>query len=164
MRQVRNLVQNMTPAGASLATFANQLADMAQECLEPTELQLQLDLAEAFPDLQLTPEARSHLSLMAREALRNVVQHAGARRVVVGLRVEDHTLSLTVGDDGQGFAASQGLSSNRRHEKGGNGGNGLPNLHARAASLGGKLTIQSRPQQGTTLTFMLPLKRIQAPA
>lgn len=160
LRSIRDLVQTMAPSAASLAVFADHLADQAQECLEPTDLQLRLDLPDSFPELMLTPEARSHLSLFAREALRNVVQHARARRVVLGLQIQDHVLRLTVADDGHGLVSGPQPIATGGHQ--GNGGNGLRNLRARAASLGGEMSLQSQPGQGTSVTITVPLKRVQA--
>jgi len=156
LRNMRQIVQTLTPANVSLATFADHLADLAQECLEPTDLQLQLELLATAPDLQLHAEAHRHLSLAAREALNNAVQHAHARRVTVSLSLSDHTLQLVVSDDGQG------LGPVGFPPAAGEGGNGLRNLQARAAALGGKLGIRSAPGQGTVVTISVPLNRIEA--
>ncbi len=56
---------------------------------------------------------------------------------------------LEIDDDGRGFDPA----SVRR-------GDGLTNLEQRAAALGGKATIESAPDQGTTVRLVIPLEGI----
>jgi signal transduction histidine kinase/ligand-binding sensor domain-containing protein len=77
---------------------------------------------------------------IAQEALNNVLKHAEADAVTVTIRSEGETVTLEVLDDGQGFdpeAARDG------------GGMGLVGMEERAAQLGGLLSIDSIPHQGT---------------
>ena len=82
----------------------------------------------------------------AREAIANVRDHAGARRVDVELKV-DSDLELTVADDGVGFDPSD-PAHNRAP--------GIRSMRDRADAFGGRLMIQSGPEQGTTILFELP--------
>ncbi|WP_240777288.1 GAF domain-containing sensor histidine kinase [Nonomuraea basaltis] len=76
---------------------------------------------------------------VAQEALHNALRHSGAGRVLVRLVIEDGKLALTVSDDGSGFeqAESRGL--------------GLVSMRDRAESVGGVMTVESDPGQGTTV-------------
>jgi signal transduction histidine kinase len=67
-----------------------------------------------------------------------------ARRVDVILQRRDGDLLLRVSDDGRGIADS-------RHH-----GFGLRTMHARAASLGGRLTAHRRADGGTELELQIP--------
>ena len=85
---------------------------------------------------------------VAREALRNVQVHAGARHVrveVVGAAPQ--TVRLTVADDGRGFDAG------RRAARAGEGHVGLMLLEDLVAEAGGTLHIASAPGAGTTVTL-----------
>jgi signal transduction histidine kinase len=64
----------------------------------------------------------------------------------VGLRTDDAGVELTVRDDGRGFEPS---------EPAGNG-LGLGGMAERARLVGGELTIESRPGQGTELCLRVP--------
>lgn len=79
------------------------------------------------------------------EALSNVARHAQATSVEIAVRVDHETLSMTVLDDGFGIDPDAPR------------GNGLDNLFDRARHVGGELTIDSTPGQGTTLTLTTPL-------
>ncbi|MGP4094096.1 GAF domain-containing sensor histidine kinase [Nonomuraea sp. KM90] len=76
---------------------------------------------------------------VAQEALHNALRHSGATRVAVRLWCEADRLALTVHDDGNGFeqAESRGL--------------GLVSMRDRAESVGGVMTVDSVPGQGTTV-------------
>lgn len=84
-----------------------------------------------LPDqvLALPPERALQLLRVAQEALTNVLKHARATQVCIGLRLQAGELRLKVADDGQGAAAANP------------GGRGLANMRTRAARLGGRLEI-----------------------
>ncbi|MFA6543701.1 MAG: ATP-binding protein [Limisphaerales bacterium] len=66
--------------------------------------------------------------------------------------VSTSALEFTLHDDGCGFDPAEATTRERA-----NGGNGLPNLHARAAELRARLEISSAPDQGTTLRLTVPI-------
>ncbi len=78
----------------------------------------------------------------ARELLHNVVKHAGAGRVDVTLAVHDGRVALSVSDDGHGFDFDQA-----RGRAG--GGFGLFSIEERIRQLGGVMTVDTRPGEGT---------------
>ena len=87
---------------------------------------------------------------VAQEALTNIARHAAATRVQLTLRQEDGWLALEIYDDGQGFDAAA-AQADRRH------GLGLRGMRERLALVGGELTIDSRPGNGTHLLARVPL-------
>lgn len=73
----------------------------------------------------LAPAVDTTAYRIVQEALTNVVKHAGARRVTVGLHHAPRELTVTVRDDGKGPA------------RGRSGGHGLVGIRERAAAHGG---------------------------
>ena len=92
----------------------------------------------------LAPPSREHVIRIAREAIVNAAVHGMAGRVDVVLQRRESDLLLRVSDDGRGIADS------RQH------GFGLRTMHARAASLGGRLTAHRRADGGTELELHIP--------
>jgi signal transduction histidine kinase len=88
----------------------------------------------------LAAEVEVAVLRVAQEALHNALRHSGAETVRVRLACEDGTLVLTVRDDGSGFDPSQPQR-----------GLGLASMCDRAESVGGVLTVESAPGQGTTV-------------
>jgi signal transduction histidine kinase len=92
------------------------------------------------------PEIEAGVYFSCLEALQNATKYAKASSVRVDLRQEDGQLMFSVSDDGVGFdpaAASMG--------------SGVQNMKDRVASLGGSLSVASRPGKGTTVSGTLPL-------
>ncbi|MFE7130669.1 sensor histidine kinase [Streptomyces sp. NPDC057638] len=94
---------------------------------------------------------RRELYLTAREAMRNAFLHAQARQVTVTLRFTRRWTHLGVQDDGVGFAADALLAPGYRAP-------GLRSMTDRVEDLGGRLTIESAPGQGTRIQAHLPLR------
>ncbi|MBV8202386.1 MAG: GAF domain-containing sensor histidine kinase, partial [Acidobacteria bacterium] len=114
--------------------------------------QLRVDRNLRFP-----PAVELQLLRIVQEALANVRKHAQARHVEVELQVRDHTLLLTVADDGVGFnPADLGRSEFPRF--------GLATMRERAESIGGKLAVGPPPTGGTLIKLELPVPVQQAAA
>jgi signal transduction histidine kinase len=90
--------------------------------------------------------------LVFQEAINNVVRHARARSVALGLGVDGHLLRARIEDDGRGFATDDESIAGR----------GLSNMASRARELGGELTVRSEPAGGTRVDLAVPLRRAQA--
>lgn len=96
-------------------------------------------------ELLIPSHVRIELFAALREALGNVARHAHASEALVEIRV-DQDLTATVDDNGRGIAADAVGK-----------GNGLGNLAARAAGLGGSFDIHAKPSGGTRLTWRVPV-------
>jgi len=89
---------------------------------------------------------------VAQEALTNVVRHAHAKRVCVGLRQEGSELHLTVRDDGIGFEVP---AARQRAARGGS--LGLLGMQERVLLIRGRIEIHSALGNGTEIHVHLPL-------
>lgn len=96
----------------------------------------------------LTGEQAFHVFRVVQELVQNIIKHSGASEAMVQLSLSNHTLSITVEDNGTGFNVQQ------VHEK---GGIGLRNVDARIKLLHGKTDIKSLPGKGTSVYIELPV-------
>ncbi len=99
--------------------------------------------------LSLSESTRILLFQAVRELLTNAAKHSGASMVQIGVRCEDGFVRITVSDDGSGFDAD--TAALKIH---GEGGFGLFNIRERMESIGGRLEIDSRPGEGSSLTLV----------
>jgi two-component system, sensor histidine kinase LadS len=108
---------------------------------------------EHDPDaLQLSSEQALNLFRIVQEAIQNAVKHARADHITLRLNTpDDHTLQLTVDDDGVGFETDADYQ----------GHYGLVNMRSRAERLGGQWQIHSTPGQGTALLLTIFLKNTE---
>lgn len=99
------------------------------------------------------PETERQLFRIVQEAVANVVRHATADSLTVSISLakagEGEVLRLEIGDDGTGFDPSERAIRSRRL--------GLTSMFDRAQALGGQLTIDSSPGQGTRVRAEVPV-------
>jgi signal transduction histidine kinase len=98
----------------------------------------------------LTPLARDDAYRIAREALRNAVRHAKARKIEVELEYGHHEFSIRIRDDGVGIDADVAARGRRA------GRWGLQGMHERAAHLGAVLHVWSERGAGTEIELAIP--------
>ena len=159
LTEARRFVAALTPPPLEDATLAEALRRVAAGYGPVPEVAFHLD-GQAYP---LPVEAEVALLRLTQEALANVRRHAGAERAAVTLSYLDDQVTLDVYDDGCGF--DQAAVSGGEAVPGGAGRRfGLPGMRERIADLGGVLSIESAPGEGTAVAAALPLTALPQPA
>ena len=108
------------------------------------KLNVEADLGEE-PDLSM--EMKHALYRIAQEALHNIVKHARASVVVLRLARQANEIILQVRDNGRGFDQAGHFPGHL----------GLRSMHERVSKMGGTLTIESVPGQGTCVGVRMPI-------
>jgi len=105
----------------------------------------------AFDGVEALSDAgRTVLFRVAQEALTNVVRHARATRVTIGIRETAGAIQMEISDDGRSFSVEKTLfAKNSKHL-------GLIGMRERIEMIGGSLAIESTPGQGTTVRAEIP--------
>ncbi|WP_405809175.1 GAF domain-containing sensor histidine kinase [Streptomyces sp. NBC_00210] len=99
--------------------------------------------------IRALPAAQEEALLrVAQEALHNALRHSGADQVDVALIRRGQGVALSVTDNGQGFEPRT-IRRAGRHL-------GLVSMRDRASGVGGRLTVQSAPGEGTTIEMEVP--------
>jgi signal transduction histidine kinase len=102
----------------------------------------------------LSPKIEATLFRVAQEALANVRKHARASRVALTLSYMGDTVALDARDDGVGFDPLQTATEARDQTT---GGFGLKGMRERVEQVGGTLSVESAPGEGSTLVVELPM-------
>ncbi len=100
----------------------------------------------------LNGEQELQVLRIVQEALCNIRQHSGAAHARVLLREHDHVLEILVEDDGCGFEIP--LQGDHNNESGYH--IGLSGLETRTQRLGGVMTVESEPGEGTCVRVRFP--------
>lgn len=110
--------------------------------------------ADRVPD-RLDPAIATGCYRIAQECLTNVVRHAQATAVTVALQGDPGAVTLSVTDNGVGFAprSAEGPEAAAR-------GLGMVSMQERANALGGTLRVLSEPGRGTTIRVQIPQKTV----
>jgi signal transduction histidine kinase/streptogramin lyase len=147
----RAAVQDLRAATLAPSDLAEALMALGPELLpEGTAQQPSYHVLVEGKSRPLMPLIRDDIYRIAREAVRNAVQHARARRIEVELVYGEQSFCLRIRDDGIGVDA-ESLEASRR------GGHwGLPGMHERAKSFGAHLEMWSEHGAGTELLLEIP--------
>jgi signal transduction histidine kinase len=108
---------------------------------------LGIDVTTRLLPLSLSTQAEHALLRIAQEALSNAARHADATAITLELAEEQEKISFTISDNGAGFLPE---GDTRQH------GLGLHMMEERAQTLGGLLSIETAPGQGTRLQVRFP--------
>ncbi|HKH17757.1 MAG TPA: GAF domain-containing sensor histidine kinase [Solirubrobacteraceae bacterium] len=145
MEELRSVVFELRPASLEAEGLGQVLRKHVDVLRRVSGREIELRVASP-PALR--PAAAGQVFRIAQEALQNALRHSGAGRIEVRLEDGGGRLALCVADDGRGFdAAATGVRGRRL---------GLTSMEERAAELGGRLAIESRPGEGTTVRLEVP--------
>jgi len=142
-RAMDEIVWTINPRNDTLDNLANYVFQYAQEYFQNTGVRCRLDVPAELPDHSISTEERHNLFMAVKEAFNNVLKHAGATEVRVGLTVVGNLLTIIIADNGRGV--SPDLT--------GPAGDGLVNMKQRLQQIGGRFALQSAPGGGTTITL-----------
>lgn len=87
------------------------------------------------------------------ELLTNVIKHANATMVEIGIKKDDKEYLITVLDDGVGFKKKGFIQKSLAK-----GGFGLLSINERLDSMKGRFEIESREEKGTIATVTIPFR------
>ena len=145
---IRRIARGLRPPELEDAGLESALRSHARMLREGRGVDVLLDVHSV--DEYLTPDGRLILYRIVQEALNNVVRHAGVPQARVTIRHEDGRITGIVEDQGTGFFP-QHLALEGR-------GLGLLGMQERAVMLGGNVSVESLPGQGTRVRLDIPIE------
>ncbi|MFD9686420.1 sensor histidine kinase [Kitasatospora sp. NPDC059088] len=153
LAEARRFVHDLAPAElADGGTLDRALRALAERESAESGLPVRFHL-DGTP-VPLPAAVQSALLRIAQGALANVREHAGASTAAITLSFLGDQAVLDVADDGRGFDPTAG----GYRVTGGTRGYGLPAMRARLRQLGGTLTVESAPGEGTVVSAAIPLE------
>jgi two-component system, NarL family, sensor histidine kinase DevS len=143
LQDVRRLAVELRPKALDDFGLLPAVERLAQTFTE--QVGIATDVEASLGETRLPPEVETALYRLVQEALTNVVKHSRATHVSISLVRKARSVSVVVEDDGVGFTEQPGE------------GLGLVGMRERVGLLDGRLEIESRPDQGTTIVAEVPV-------
>lgn len=133
----RRMVEDMRPSSLSMLGLRSALQQHCREMAGAMNIPFHVKM----DDVSLTPESELVIYRFVQEALTNVAKYSGAKNVWVELLKHEARIDILVRDDGTGFDPN--IAAQGHH--------GLTGMRYRIDSLGGNMTLTSKPGEGTTI-------------
>ena len=142
LAEMRTLLLELRPSVLEEASLDELLRQLAEAAAGRTMLQIDLEIGQ---DCEIPFATKEAFYRIAQEALNNVVKHADAQHVTIGLRCsapdapQEGQIELWVADDGKGFDATQIPPEHL----------GVGIMHERAEGIGAALRLTTVQGSGT---------------
>jgi signal transduction histidine kinase len=145
--ELQRLIADLRPSHLDDLGLSSALRWYAGTVQERAKLNVQVEIHGNEP--KVASPVKTALFRILQEALTNVVKHAHAGSVQISLTYSPEEINARVIDDGQGFNMDLVRSAARTPW-------GLMGMEERVSLLGGKLSVYSRPGEGTTVEVSVP--------
>jgi signal transduction histidine kinase len=152
--EMQALLQQLRPIALENVGLIDSLRMQCQALVYRTGAEVSVELGDLPGDELLPLGATEAIFRIVQEGFANIARHARASYVWLSLRQQRDALLVEIGDDGQGFNLARANEWSDAY-----GGMGLSNVRERVRSMGGTLTVWSKPGKGTTLHMCIPLVR-----
>lgn len=156
--ETRRLLHALQPVILDHASLPEALTQLTARWAEESSITASASITGTSHNLR--PEIEVTLLRTAQEALANVRKHSRASKVTITLSYMDDTVALDVQDNGIGFDTERLCFYPLEQPP---GGFGLKALSERIKQLGGVFSLESVPNEGTTIAVALPAISHQSP-
>ncbi|HUA69141.1 MAG TPA: triple tyrosine motif-containing protein, partial [Candidatus Saccharimonadales bacterium] len=152
VKSLDEIVWAVNPRNDTLAHLMDYAGQFAVDYLRLAGIRCRLDFPDQCPPRELSTDLRHNLFLAIKEAIHNVVKHAGASEMWLRIKPAETALDIVIEDNGRGFDASNGNGADEALA------DGLRNMRSRMNEIGGTFEFESFAGAGTKVILHLPLQ------
>ena len=145
---MRDLIWVLNPENNTLSNLLAHLREYASDYLEDFTNDVKLVFPDNTDNTPISNESHREIVMTVKECLNNIVKHSHATSIELYVSINNTHLNILIKDNGIGISAEKKT------------GNGLRNMKTRIQSLEGEMIIESGKDEGTILTFKIPLTKI----
>jgi two-component system sensor histidine kinase UhpB len=150
LEDLRKIVYDLRPSMLDDLGLIPAISWYARSNLEPSGIKVYFDIVD--DNIRIPPHKETLLFRVTQEAVSNILRHAHAGSVTIGLENKENQINLWVEDDGKGFDVDEVVGDAVRMKR-----LGLLGIKERASLVGGEVLISSVPDSGTRLRVSVPL-------
>ncbi|UCF93113.1 MAG: PAS domain S-box protein [Desulfobacterales bacterium] len=149
---VRDLSYDLRPPGMDQIGLTRSVFQYCEDFSQKNGINVDFYSA-GIHDSALDFDTQINLFRLIQEGLTNIKKHARARQAAVRLVASSPHIILRIEDNGQGFNVENIWERVLKEKR-----MGLSSMEERVRLLGGKLSIQSRPSEGTKILIEVPFQ------
>ncbi|HMK05099.1 MAG TPA: PAS domain S-box protein, partial [Ferruginibacter sp.] len=140
--EIRNLSHSLIPPSLNESELLGAINNIIEVTQQTSEMRISLQ-SFGFDESNVSDKLKLSIYRIIQEQFNNILKHAGAQRVIVGLFQDKERIKLSIKDDGVGF--DTGKKAN---------GVGLMNIKTRASLFNGEVIIISSPGKGCEIKVL----------
>lgn len=149
IQEVRNISQNLRPAVLDDFGLVPAIRNLCDEFSKIGTLRVRFSEYEL--EKHYSPGIEIAVYRICQESLNNIMKHSNASEASIELYNRHSHILIVIQDNGSGFDIGQ-ISRSKP-------GSGLLNIQERAELLGGRVQMESQPDNGTEIIIEIPLKK-----
>lgn len=139
---IREVVWTLNAQYDSLDSFVIYTKEYVHSFLSSTSIELQTEVIEDIPKIEMSNTIRRVLFLTIKEALNNAVKHSGGNKIIFRLSLSpENLLNISIEDNGRGIQDENPF------------GNGLRSMQKRVESINGEFSISNKEESGVEIYF-----------
>lgn len=146
IRSLRQISHNLLPATLEKKGLTEALHEFIRQLSDKRTLEIKFHTSG---QINIPPEKEIHIFRIIQEITHNTIKHAGATQLQIVLTRENGFYLVLVKENGIGFDVKKARSEST--------GLGMKSLAIRTDILGGALSIDSVPGQGTNYFVKIPV-------
>jgi len=151
LKELERLISDLRPSHLDDLGLSAALRWYANRIHEDTNIDIRVDILG--DEQEMDDATRITIFRIIQECLNNIIKHSQADHVGIYLQYESRNVRITVRDNGTGFDMHLVQMEHSRRPS-----LGLAGMEERAALLGGRVSVQSRPDYGTEVEAVIPYR------
>jgi signal transduction histidine kinase/streptogramin lyase len=149
INEVREIAYNLGPYQLDRLGLSHTITEMVERVASSSPIRFTVEVDPL--DGLFSKQAEISIFRIVQEALNNIVKHSAATSARLVIKADTTRVTLSIHDDGQGFAHGASNVNDVRPR-----GFGLLSLAERVRLLGGVWVVESEPERGTNIHITLP--------
>jgi signal transduction histidine kinase len=142
VNNLNDVVWAINPKNDNVEEMLERLKEYTLGITQAKNIRVNWEVEPGIKNMKLPIEYRRNIYLICKEAVNNAVKYANCGEIIIGGKHTGQQLTFSIRDDGKGFD-THCISP----------GNGLKNMHERAAESNIQLGIQSSDGKGTYISM-----------
>lgn len=147
--EMNDIVWAINPKNDSMENLLQRMDSFARPLLQASGISWHFVCSDESKMLRADMVLKKNFYLIFKEALNNAQKYARCQNIYTSISCPNGRLCMEIADDGEGLGPASGKINSM-------GGNGIANMHRRAAELNAELQLNSLPGRGTRIRLTLP--------